>query len=349
MKERDLYSLGIGLLGIFTGLALGHAAFSNTPEVMKLRSELLQTRTECDELRNASLRTAVSIPPAQAGFDRSADPAPSAQSAGLPRGLSKEDLEESRAMDERRSRGEYFLGDEDPIIRKIGETNRTTSVARIAELKRMELGVLFAQFGLSDEASQQLQSHRVKITQAALKVEADISQLQTARNDYDSRLRTQLSAEDYSKYRLYEDTNPARAEYAKVLTFASQMGLAIDPNYEDKVVNLLYQAKAYTSMPGFGPYEGTPQPAIGLEAATAHVRQQLAQLTECAAQLSAHAAEAGLPDAAKNVVDNYYATKIKSLSNVLALYQNPKAQQDLIAQEIQRAFEATPNQAATHP
>jgi hypothetical protein len=273
--------------------------------------------------------------------------AASPRRSDLPPGVTREDVDAARTLQDRKRYGEYFLADDDPLHRKIMEANISNLVSQIASANQEDLGRVFADLGLDVAASSQLQSHQAKISSTALKADSAISQLLTARSDYDQRVRSLLPEEKYSQYRLYEDLKLARNELGNIQNYAQQQGIPTDAAYQATLLTSLYQAKAYSVETELGPYDGIPQPTVGKAGVIAYSEQQIARISESAGQLAKMASESALPDSYKSLLENYFQNRVQGIRDFVDIAKKPdevaiKQMNDYIARESQNRAKSSP-------
>jgi hypothetical protein len=171
--------------------------------------------------------------------------------------------------------------------------------------------------GVSSDVSEQLKTHVAKIHRASLEAEVAMQQILQARRDYDQRLRSTLSEENYQQYRHHEEAKPALREYQEFQRFVTEQKNAIDPQHEPALVGLLQTTQAYTSRSWHGPFDGLPEPILGAENVIPVEEQKIAEIAERARQLLGLSSQAGIPDEYRKVLENYYVEKMQRRQNLL--------------------------------
>lgn len=145
------------LLGAIIGIAIGYGAFGNQSDLKRLRSELARVERAGAARIGPRLSTA---------FQSTRPSGTSPAGAGA--AMSKEDLERSRALKERKAQGDYVLRDKFPAAQKAAEAIHGNLVSHIASANATDLDQVFARLGISPEVSKQLQNHRRLIIAAEL-------------------------------------------------------------------------------------------------------------------------------------------------------------------------------------
>ncbi len=336
------------VFGALLGTVLGFFMFNDHDQILALRSQLDQARMEMQ--RNGRARPAFAAQGITSADNKNGKGSPAIirsnyPSASRQRPLLNEENELERAMRERSKTGEYHLMNEYPFNRNFRDKAAKSLAATIGSNRAPELGQLFSSFGLDPEVSQQLQDHRKKINEAVVQAEGGTLQLLKARKDYDDRVRSLLSEEDYAKYYQYEASRPAQSEYDKVKQYARQQNVTLDPNYQSSIVSLIQQTKAYTEPAVWGPYDNLPQPLVGRADMIAYVQGVFDDLTAKRSQIAAQAGAAGLPDEYKNVLDAYFQQTIMQKQTLIAKLNsppNPDAQFEEMRRRMQRQKAAPP-------
>jgi hypothetical protein len=130
--------------------------------------------------------------------------------------VTKEDLERVAEMEKRRTQGEYILQNERPTTKKFLEHDFGEIVSQAAAQRATEYNQLFAQAEVAPEAAEQLKVHVAKIHRASLEAEVAIQQVLQARRDYNERLHSTMSEQNYKSYRQEEEAKPAIREYQEL-------------------------------------------------------------------------------------------------------------------------------------
>jgi hypothetical protein len=224
--------------------------------------------------------------------------------------VTREDLRRVEEMEKRRAQGEYILQNERPTTRRFLDHDFGEIVAQAAADRATEYDQLFAETGVAPEAAEPLKTHLAKIHRASLEATVAIQQILQARHDYDERLRSTMSEENYQRYRQVEEAKPAQREYQELQKFAAQQNNPLDPDHEQALLGLLQAAQAYTMVSYHGPFDDLPQPIIGAEAIPGEERR-IAEITDRFSQLLELSSQAGIPDGYRNLLENYYTGKIQ--------------------------------------
>jgi hypothetical protein len=232
-------------------------------------------------------------------------------------GVTREDLRRVEEMEKRRAQGEYILQNERPTTRKFLDHDFAQIVAQAAAEKAPEYDQLFAQMGVSPEVTEQLRTHVAKIHRASLEAEVAMQQILQARRDYDQRLRSTLSEENYQQYRHHEEAKPALREYQEFQRFVTEQKIALDPQHEPALVGLLQTTQAYTSRSWHGPFDGLPEPIFGAENVIPAEERKIAEITERAGRVLEFSAQAGVPDQYGTLLERYYAGKVQQRKALL--------------------------------
>lgn len=135
-----------------------------------------------------------------------------------------------------------------------------------------------------------------------------------ARNDYDKAIRSQLSPEDYARYRAIEAERPAKREVEKINDlYQSRSGKSMDTEQRDVLVRLIQAAQTYTdSVTIYRPYDGMPRITVGTEAIIHKLEVETPRLAAGLRQLTASAGEAGVPQEYQALVADYFGEEIKT-------------------------------------
>lgn len=150
-------SIGSWLGPAILGFVLGVLLFDTRRETESLRTQLNSARAE---LRAAKARwhpSVVSSPVASRPV-----PPPRVSSAGpaltLPAGITQEDLESTRAMDEGAQHGDYLLEYERPAKDKLRRAAARGLAARFASSNLVRLDALFGQLSITPETRRDCRS-----------------------------------------------------------------------------------------------------------------------------------------------------------------------------------------------
>jgi len=232
--------------------------------------------------------------------------------------VTRGDIAEVTEMEKRRAHGEYILQNERPTTRKFLDYDFREIVSQASADAATEYDQLFAEMGVASDVAEQLKTHLAKIHRASLEATVAIQQILQAREDYDKRLRSTLSEEDYQYYRQKEESKPAIREYQDFQNFANQQNTALSPEHEQALVGLIQTTRAYTKGSHHGPFDGLPQPTtLNAESVIPAEERNLAEITERMSQLLDVAPHAGLPEEYRTLLERYYAGKLQERRDFL--------------------------------
>ncbi|HEX7860793.1 MAG TPA: hypothetical protein VF773_10730 [Verrucomicrobiae bacterium] len=251
------------------------------------------------------------------------------EKSGAPGGnsvITEEDITATMALSEREKGGEYILDLERSVDRKATRAAIEEMVFRTSSNNSPILRHTFAELGLPAEFAEQLETHRDKIMQASLQAELEIKQVQSARQEYEKRLRSVLSEEDYSKYLDFERRLPSSDEMEKIREFASNAGLALDYQAEETLTQLIGDAEAYTLVSWHGPFDGLPDPRTGDEAVTQQMHEQKESITATSNVLLQNTKRAGISSEVQDMLAAYYQEQVRERERVIeALKKSPSS------------------------
>ncbi len=299
----------------------GYFVFDKSTEVGALQSKLAQSKLELEQVLNAkprSLSGRLSRNPSLAiplGVSKDKESVPSNRT--------NEEIDLTTDLLERRKKGEYLLEQELPASRKFMEQRQKQIVEETAKRNTREYSQVFSELGLNPEVSAQLQTHVSKIQKASLDVSAAQSQVLWARDAYDKKLRSLLTDEGYSSYRAYEASKPAVREYSVLQEYAQQQNFTVDPAYEQRLANLIEQTQAFTFKSYQGPFDRLPEVGVGKEMVTVQLQQDIADFTERKARIVQVAAEQGLPEEYRKLIDSYFTERINETKRSIQGMDNP--------------------------
>ena len=327
-------------LGLIIGTIIG---------MLLLTGEINRLKTERDQIRGQLAELNASIPRARAytkeGIEQShrrniwPQPATIGSQKKAPYEITDDDRILLDALKVRRSKGEYVNQFEDPINRRMLKESIEKGVQILSAMNRTNLAPLFAQMGLSDERGELLQAHLSKINEAAMEVQSMHLQLQAARADYDKRVRSMLSPEDYEQYKLFEASGPARREYEHIQRFAERQNIRIPEDEREKLLGIIRQAEAYPKLSYLGPYDGMPVVAVGKENVLKNAETLLAQVSEGANRALRLAVEQGLSETNRDLLFKYYDQDVQNRIKEIEMIQDPLTEQRIKAEGERRAWE----------
>jgi hypothetical protein len=322
--------------------ALGYIVADDSSEVVKLRSVIDQSnRFKRTSLGHNDTRMWKNSRSASAVAGATVQPTPEDD---LSKVMTSEDWALMRALDERYQKGEYILQFERPAAKKLRDLNIDRMVAQTSSNNAANYEQVFTQLGINSEVSEQLKSHLAKIHKAALETDTSIQQILFARIDYEKRLRSSLSDENYSRYRQFEGSKLAFHEYQNLQSYLqTKHNASIDPRYEQEIVGLIQETEAYTDRSWVGPFDGLPQVAVGPEMVAGQLEQDIKQITANATRFRNRVSQVGLPDDYQSFIEKYYLDKVQTRQRFVERVRNPPDPADLIKELTLRRN--SPNQA----
>lgn len=229
----------------------------------------------------------------------------------------------SEVLEERRSKGEYVNELEDPIRQQTMKESIARGVEMLAPKNRANLAPLFARFGLADATGELLLQHVGKINEAAMEVGAMIQQLEKSRVDYDAKVRSLLSPQDYELYRQHESLDAARREFEKIMRFAGQERQAIPDNEHAGIIALIQETRAYPNESYLGPYDGLPVVGVGKESVLRIAEQRLRQITDGANQSFQLLSGRGFSEISARILFDYYSQDVRKRNDDVTRLQDP--------------------------
>lgn len=232
--------------------------------------------------------------------------------------------------------GEYILEFENPVDRN-NLNHRIGQAASICAFNnRSNLNWLFAEFGFTLEMSEQCQTHLMKIHEASLEAEASICQLLKARSEYDDKIRSKMSLNQYNQYRQYDSLNNVRLELEKIRKYASQQKVLINDRDYASINGLLQHNKAFTEKAWYGPYDEIPNPIYGKDEVLRHCEKQLNDIQQkmhCALEQSANY---GVSESGSNLLHAYYITIVENMKQWREKTEHPEQNIQLMVEMAQK-------------
>ncbi|MCI0562892.1 MAG: hypothetical protein MN733_30800, partial [Nitrososphaera sp.] len=314
MNERPVWPLAItAIVGIGIGFFLPRSSEPSHSVLVSTNATLVQTRSDANRINTKG--SADASKEETSGVDLEA--VERFRRKGI--NISPEELQKTVELSVRnKDNGEYLLRYERPLSKRAHERMMNQMTEELKVKDAAEYDRIFNDFGLDAETSDQLKLHASKITTASLEAEAAIFQVLKARSDYDQRLRSVLSENDYSQYRAEEAERPARRELEKIKEFAHQRGdPLIDEAHQDLIAKPIQTAEAYTdSITHYRPYDGLPDITIGTEPVVMKLSNKMALLSDQVQRLLASADEIGLEN--RTLLADYFAEEINKRSREIA-------------------------------
>jgi len=326
------------LIVVVIGFLTGYFWADDSAEIRKLRTELYQLRTSrqttLPRLPMVASRTLLK-PTSTPGPSLPHDPTNkhTTISGLLARAkVTPGEIAATLALEKRRDEGEFLLRDERPVFKKLQDHDFESITSQTASNNAEAYNRAFSTLGIPAEKSEQLQNHLAKIHKASLECEASIAQVMDARREYDKRIRSVLSEEDYSRYRQFEESKPAWNELENIQQFFVETGnSALNSQQQQTLASLIQTAKATEEGWWHGPYDPLPQVKMGKDEVLPWAERQLKQITESAGQVLGRLPEVGLPEEFRNLLRDYYANKIQQRQNAIEMISKPRDVRNAIA------------------
>jgi len=257
-------------------------------------------------------------------------PGPVASRTGLiaKLGVTAEDLRITGELNRRAKEGEYVLMLQRPTTRKFLQHDFKEIVAGTAKEYSAEYDRLFSEVKVQPFDSDQLKHHLGQIHQASLEATVAMQQLIRARQDYDTRMRTTLTEEQYGRYRELERERPALNELSSFKSFIGDNGAALSPVDEEQIVRLMVDSEAFTKLTSHGPYDVFRAGAIGKEQVINRLTEEQTRIADRANKLLALASEAELPSQFTTLLHRYYSHAIDKRRSEIASVKAPRNRRD---------------------
>lgn len=288
-------ALCIAAIGGFVGFLIG----DDSRELRRLQTELDKVESQLVTSRSSSSKHEARRP----GFFTSPQ---TIQTTNTDLDLSRE---EKRKLTEERIRREFIAG---------------ISLQRSNEYVRV-----FSELGVPSERIDQLRKQLAEIHDRSFVSEGGIVKLLEARNQYRAELHSLLGNEKFERYRQYEESKPALAEYGNLSEFLkTKRNSLIDPAYEQLVLNLLYESKAYVSTPIDGPFDSLPAPAIGTEMIIARLESDIAAITERSNILLQRAVAEQVPEEIRQGIVDFYGDAISTKQKKIEWFKKPQEERN---------------------
>lgn len=180
--------------------------------------------------------------------------------------ITRADLDQTDAMNQRLARGEFILLHERPTTKKLLRATQQEMCEELAKEDHRLVSSLRTTLDLSDEDLAQLMLHRRKIRFATLEYEAASMQALDARAMYDRRMRTQLTPDGYEIYRAIEDRERAWRIYRMLRKHLETVGLGhmVTRSVENEMVEMLDACKMLSEDSArYTPFGALPEIGFG--------------------------------------------------------------------------------------
>lgn len=196
-------------------------------------------------------------------------------------------------------------------------------VAQAAAEDSAAYGRWFETLGLDKSKAGMIRAELINLHHLAISAGEPLRELKQARQKFDKLVKEILGDEHYSKYRQFEESKPARRELALLRKFAwEQHNTALDPAWEETLIDMIRIAGATTTESWHGPYDPAPRPMVGEEAIN-HMRSQISDLKKSYSVFREKLISSGIPPAHQGVVLDYYARTIDGLEKNLTFWDRP--------------------------
>lgn len=233
-------------------------------------------------------------------------------------GLTPEELQATDEITARGEKGEYILTMERPLTRRFLDYDFRQLVAADAPRLAERYDPVFAELGISAEKTEQLKTHLGKLQRAALELTLAQQQDEEARQAYDREMRSLLSAEDYARYRQFEDTTHARRELERIESFARENGLPeIGAGDRDRLAAVIQAQGAYMAKVSNGPYDPVSPSIIGTENVLRHLAAERRNIQEQSARVRQSLAQSGASPELAEALGRYYDQEIAGRSRIM--------------------------------
>lgn len=301
------------IIGGLTGLALGNIAFDNLTELKKAKNECALAKHEIERLYKLNLNNQQKILLNKTHITNIINDDIFAAYWTNINEITENDLLINRYMQVKQDQGDYFLSGEFPVKRKVQDRENRRLAESIADKNGPAIEELFRNFGMPKETNEQMRSHLRKIHEAALGASCAIMDLMEARDTYDQRLKSLLSAENYARYRQYEAGHLAELEWEKIKQFAAQHEKNLTAEDQAALLARIQSHQAYTIEYYLGPYDEIPAPTRGKERVLTHLEQQYAQLRQNSEAALKENSAPDLPERVRQVLGEYYRAELDNI------------------------------------
>ncbi len=237
--------------------------------------------------------------------------------------LSQKDTDLIAEYGRRQLSGEYILLYESPYERKRVNAVISQSAALWAFENHSNLFALLNSYGLPQKIACQIETHLMKIHQAASETEAAMIQLLTAKQDFDKNILSILSSDNYENFRLYFNKYSARRDIILVQQYATNNNIIIDINNISNVCILINNSIYYTEEHWNGPYDPIPSPLVGRKEVLKRTQERLEKLTRQAEWAHDNMSKYGVSSANSNLLHAFYVSKIDNMKRFIKEHTNP--------------------------
>lgn len=259
-------------------------------------------------------------------------------------GVTDVDVTETLNVQRRQKDGEFILSNESPFLRKVrlyhykkmAESELTNNSANYSQK--------FSQLGIDPEKSGHLQAHLAKIHQASLEAEESIAQLLDARMKYDEQVRALMGPEQYSNYRQYEESKPAREESEHINKALTSQKLALDGAGLQAIAAVVHASGAAPSGRWHGPYDDLPDVRMGADETKGWMIDEIGRLKDGYAQLQRLLPSTPLSGEQQAAVLKYFEHGISRRETALAELENPGLRQLKANNPANQTFFAPPRE-----
>jgi len=218
--------------------------------------------------------------------------------------------------------------------------NLSNWVEQTAAEMDAEYSNVFFQLGVEEHA-ERFKSNLVQLHRKAIAAGEPMLDLLHARIAYDRDVRKLLGEDGYRRYVDYERIKPAVREYNLLSAFSAQTkGNPLEPEYFEKIVQLIKDAGATTTETWHGPYDPIPRPASGEKMIAERLKNRIELLESSSKSLLDAVAASELPEVSKNVINEYYNHKLEEKRRELSFASLPAEERHkMISAEADRLIE----------
>jgi len=240
--------------------------------------------------------------------------------------FSRRDLEENERLIRLREEGEYVLTMDDPLTRRLLESNWVTRAQQSA-LRRSTDGhpEMYQRLGLTEEQADKFDRHLSQIEKAAVQAEAAITQLLEARDELGNRMDSLLSAEQKEEYRKFEESLGTKRDLEALSGFLKERQVSLSEQDMASISEVLVASSGGTFRKWGGPFDELPDPAVGAGAVAAKLSTEAAGIAAGRERVIASARERGLSQDALTYLDQYLGWRQQSLETMAASFTDPEA------------------------
>lgn len=293
-----------GLFGCAVGIFIGGYGSATMGRVSEPRWTKAEARVPIDALRArfANSRHHHHVPePAESSI------------VGTDMGITAEDQARNDELWALRFQGECVLELESPVVRKqLAFAAARTAEERLERLRSAGLDGVLRDSGMSPEQAGMFERHVGKIALAAVEAEAALLQLSQARDQFQTRMGTNLTPEAAARLRSMESTLRSQHDVAGFATYTRSRGIDLDTESLGRVAGLITEMGAVTYESIHGPFDGFPAPASGDRPVMEKLNQDIERMKLSKARALEAGGERGFAADLLSRVDEYYSERIRA-------------------------------------